>query len=209
MKLYRQTYKTETGYTFRISLPGHKFTCLETFDTQEDASFAADLFKLLLVKRYRLNGNTMWPSLPAEVFSRLLAETGIDKSSTDDLFSALSASCKDYLLDGGHETLSEFASFQGAPKSLAPRDPERIRRNWLKRNYGITLEDFKRMAEEQSSACAICCRPAVKLCVDHDHATGKVRGLLCSGCNTALGGLRDSVTSATAAAAYLTKHGKL
>lgn len=58
----------------------------------------------------------MWPSLSPEVFSRLIGEIGIDKTKTEDFYTALSASCRDYLLDGGHETLTEFMKAQDAIK---------------------------------------------------------------------------------------------
>lgn len=80
----------------------------------------------------------------------------------------------------------------------------------LKRNYGLSIEDFERMAEAQKGACAIC-KTQLDLgfftAVDHDHETGAVRGLLCSKCNMALGGFKDSIGLLDAAAAYLRKYG--
>jgi hypothetical protein len=70
------------------------------------------------------------------------------------------------------------------------------RRSHLKRKYGITLEDYDRMLEAQGGVCAICkeARPEERtLHVDHDHVTGKIRGLLCFRCNNAIGDLRDDV----------------
>lgn len=71
----------------------------------------------------------------------------------------------------------------------------------LRIKWGLTLEDFDRMLEEQGGCCAICRRAersidprtgAVRrLAVDHCHSTNKIRGLLCSHCNRALGLLRD------------------
>lgn len=58
--------------------------------------------------------------------------------------------------------------------------------------YGITIEDFNSLLKKQSGVCAICGKgPKGKsrLCVDHDHETGKVRGLLCYRCNMAIGAL--------------------
>lgn len=60
--------------------------------------------------------------------------------------------------------------------------------------YGITPDDYFDMLEHQDGKCAICHRPErhqqagrlVRLSVDHDHATGQVRGLLCRGCNVAV-----------------------
>lgn len=62
------------------------------------------------------------------------------------------------------------------------------RRQHLKHTYGLTLEDFDAMVEQQGGRCAICHRvPPYRLCVDHDHEDGRVRGLLCVRCNSALG----------------------
>lgn len=80
----------------------------------------------------------------------------------------------------------------------------------LIKQYGITEEDFNRMVEEQSGVCAICSKKETvkggRLSVDHDHITGKVRGLLCTLCNTALGKLGDSIEGLQKAIDYLKKH---
>ena len=63
--------------------------------------------------------------------------------------------------------------------------------------YGITLEDYNEMLEEQDHCCAICgiheehCNK--KLAVDHNHDTGKVRALLCHHCNTGLGYFKENI----------------
>ena len=64
-----------------------------------------------------------------------------------------------------------------------------IRRRHLKHLYNITLEQYDRMFERQNGVCAICDKPQLnkRLSVDHNHGTGKVRGLLCSRCNSLLG----------------------
>jgi hypothetical protein len=56
----------------------------------------------------------------------------------------------------------------------------------LKRHYGITLEDHAALVAAQDGKCALCGQ-AKKLVIDHDHKTGKVRGLLCRHCNFVLG----------------------
>ncbi len=59
-----------------------------------------------------------------------------------------------------------------------------------KRYYNISLDEVEKMAEEQDFRCAIC-GEHTKLYVDHDHETGRVRGLLCHKCNTAIGLMND------------------
>lgn len=71
--------------------------------------------------------------------------------------------------------------------------------------YGITRAEFDFMLKEQGGHCAICPRTNGRraLAVDHDHATGKVRGLLCDNCNHTLGKMRDDPELLRRAADYL------
>jgi len=66
-------------------------------------------------------------------------------------------------------------------------DAERSRQSRLMKLYGITIEEYDRMLENQKGCCAICDRDAAnfktRLAVDHNHITGEIRGLLCSYCN--------------------------
>ena len=85
---------------------------------------------------------------------------------------------------------------------------ETIRDRKLRTRYGIAISDYDAMLAAQSGHCAIC--PATEpggrakfFHVDHDHVTGKVRGLLCSDCNLTLGKMKDSPTLLEAAASYL------
>lgn len=77
----------------------------------------------------------------------------------------------------------------------------------LKRLYGITLEDYNRLLTEQNSCCAICNLHETahngRLHVDHCHTTGKVRGLLCHGCNTGIGLFKESEDIMLKAIGYL------
>jgi len=76
---------------------------------------------------------------------------------------------------------------------------------WVK--YGVTIEQYQTMLEAQDGRCAICRRESEKpLCVDHNHETGKVRGLLCWHCNIALGKLQDDPEVVRAALNYLIMH---
>lgn len=73
---------------------------------------------------------------------------------------------------------------------------------WVK--YGVTVEQYESMLAAQDSRCAICRRESDKpLCVDHNHETGAVRGLLCWHCNIALGKLQDDPEVVRAALEYL------
>jgi hypothetical protein len=79
------------------------------------------------------------------------------------------------------------------------------------RKNGVCNARYDEILVQQSGACAVCCCTLnssrySKLAVDHDHRTGKVRGLLCTNCNTALGLMKDSPRRLRAAAAYLEKH---
>lgn len=84
----------------------------------------------------------------------------------------------------------------------------------LRRSFGITLEDYKRMLLEQNGVCAICLRPETSvrwgklqpLAVDHCHTTGKVRALLCNNCNVGIGTFGDDPERLMRAAAYLQCH---
>lgn len=76
----------------------------------------------------------------------------------------------------------------------------------LKRIYGITIQVYNALLEAQGYTCAICrksCQSGRALAVDHNHNTGKVRGLLCQKCNVAIGLLGDDFTLLTNAANYL------
>lgn len=81
-------------------------------------------------------------------------------------------------------------------------------RNWsLKKLYGLTPEAYASMLASQCGHCAICERTSSgkrHLSVDHDHATGQVRGLLCAGCNLLVGFLEHERREA--AGAYLERH---
>ena len=69
--------------------------------------------------------------------------------------------------------------------------------------YGLSLQDYRAMCERQGNVCAICRTPGKPLCVDHCHATDKVRGLLCRDCNLGLGNYKDNPVFTRAATAYL------
>lgn len=88
-------------------------------------------------------------------------------------------------------------------------DRARLKREWTRKNpdysikrVGVDLSRFIELAVQQGGRCAVCLI-AERLCVDHDHASGKVRGLLCRKCNCALGLFQDSSVNLARASAYL------
>lgn len=108
--------------------------------------------------------------------------------------------------------IEEFYRFGGRgrrPKCKTCEAPSR-REYHLKTTYGIEWDEYEALLEKQGGVCAICrrdCRDSAKgvLCVDHDHDTGEIRGLLCSQCNAGLGNLSDNPEVIYAAASYLEK----
>lgn len=109
------------------------------------------------------------------------------------------------------EIIAEKAKIKN--KKLMQKDPislrEMKRKVFIKSTYGITINDYNRMLEEQDFECKICGKkhqeePAQhRLHIDHNHITGKVRGLLCKRCNTAIGAFDDNVPRLYNAIHYL------
>ena len=122
-----------------------------------------------------------------------------------------------------YKSVSEFRKLTKKSKNgLAHRCKECAKKNDAKyrernvvknrkNNYGITEKEYQELKRGQEGICAICRKPetfivkgkAIDLCVDHDHTTGLVRGLLCMSCNQGLGYFKDSVESLSNAIDYL------
>lgn len=73
----------------------------------------------------------------------------------------------------------------------------------LRTTYGITLEEYQHIFTAQGNCCAVCQNTSRRMHVDHDHTTGRIRGILCHNCNIALGLLQDNEHTLTNLAAYL------
>jgi len=90
-------------------------------------------------------------------------------------------------------------------------NPEYYADQDLRKNYGVTLEWYREQLSKQGDVCAICRQPEttvirgkmIAMSVDHDHNTGRARGLLCTACNRGLGLFRDSDDLLQAAIQYL------
>jgi hypothetical protein len=106
--------------------------------------------------------------------------------------------------------LARSRSYASRDKRKKNRPEEYARaayRSFVRRRYGIKLEDYDRMFAEQNGRCAVC---GVAnngkfrfFAVDHNHTTNAVRKLLCNHCNSAIGYLREDPAIARAAAEYL------
>lgn len=98
--------------------------------------------------------------------------------------------------------LEDMPKARKASRDWKARNPDKVLDGRLRLVYGITLEQFDEMILNQGGMCAICEREAL-LHVDHNHNTGKVRGLLCPKCNGYLGIIQDSVPALRRAIEYL------
>lgn len=115
---------------------------------------------------------------------------------------------------------SQFELVSGSPRSRRDVQRDASRRCKLRR-YGLTVRQYEHLLQKQGGACALCGLPSAKkqarvkggpviperLHVDHDHRTGKVRGLLCWVCNTGIGKLRDDPGLLRKAAEYIERGG--
>lgn len=103
---------------------------------------------------------------------------------------------------------SEILSYQ---KKWRKNNPEKAKGHIVKSKYGITGDEYKEMLERSDSLCYACGLPETfvkngtirSLSIDHDHETGKVRGLLCNSCNRAIGFAKDNADRLQACAEYL------
>jgi hypothetical protein len=83
---------------------------------------------------------------------------------------------------------------------------DKLKDNYLQKKYGITLESYNSLLEEQDQKCKICntrCSTGKSLAVDHNHETEKIRGLLCKNCNVGLGLFFDNINLLESAILYL------
>jgi hypothetical protein len=135
--------------------------------------------------------------------------------------------CKVCNLEAKHE---RYVADPTAAKARAKRwqqaNPERVnatqrlrrakpeaklqaRASHLQRKYGMTIEQYEAMLEAQGGGCFICGRPPrddISLHVDHDHSTGKIRGILCFCCNNALADFQEDPSLLRKAVEYLSSH---
>lgn len=113
------------------------------------------------------------------------------------------------------ETINKRVSETGYFREYYKKNREKVLettwRSRIKTMYGITPEIYESMFRAQNGVCSICEAPPIneRLCVDHNHTTGKVRGLLCKSCNVAIGRFNDDTRTVKNAISYLEKHAAL
>lgn len=98
------------------------------------------------------------------------------------------------------ENLEYLRKYRSRPEAKAEREEYH-----LQSNYGLSLIDYDVLSEKQNNVCAICggVNEGRRLCIDHQHKTNKIRGLLCIKCNAGLGDFMDSKELLLRAAIYL------
>ena len=96
-------------------------------------------------------------------------------------------------------------------KAWRDRNKEKIYKSYdIKKRYSLTSTEYDAIYKSQNGCCAICgCIASTYirgLCVDHNHKTGKVRGLLCAPCKAGLGMIKENIATAIAMVEYIKKH---
>jgi hypothetical protein len=95
---------------------------------------------------------------------------------------------------GGSCRIKQYHAEYSSRPGVKDRKLSIVRAWTLKRKYGMTEHEYNSMLSSQNSVCAICFKSDPynkRLSIDHDHVSGRTRGLLCTDCNRALGILRD------------------
>lgn len=119
------------------------------------------------------------------------------------------------------EARDYYAKYKHLPDFVKKRrsSPENHRKTHLKKMYNMSLDDYEKMLLECHGVCSICKKPETSkptvlkstkltrlLVVDHNHETGKIRGLLCDKCNRGLGYFKENIINLKEAIKYLKKH---
>lgn len=110
------------------------------------------------------------------------------------------------------ESIAKTVEYRRAYYSL-PENKKRLNLKRIEREFGISIESYLKLEKKQNGLCAICGENELSkrnknLSLDHCHITNKIRGLLCTNCNRAIGLLKDDVFILKKAIKYLLKHKK-
>jgi len=145
-----------------------------------------------------------------------LSKFNKDKSRTDGYAYWCKDCCKKYSkTDRRKETNRNYQISEkgrkmarAGSKRFREYNPIAYRRSRLKYLYNITLEEYDSMLEQQNGVCFICGLTNItqRLCVDHNHETGKVRKLLCDRCNRIIGAVYESTELLEKLKQYVINH---
>ena len=119
-------------------------------------------------------------------------------------FKPLSEFNKDKTCPGGYRNICRPCDNKTNAKWMEKNKDKRLDQQ-LQHKYNITLPYRNAQIEKQKGCCACCGKKCDKLVVDHDHTTGKFRGMLCHRCNTGLGQLGDDVPGLIRGLKYIVK----
>ena len=114
--------------------------------------------------------------------------------------------------NGKHPWCRECKQKYARKYNKLPAEQKKTRKRYLATRYNISLKKYEELHRNQNGMCFLCSKvekPAsrnTRLCVDHNHNTGKIRGLLCDNCNRALGMFGDDYRVLQRAANYLEFH---
>ncbi|TXG80329.1 MAG: hypothetical protein E6R13_08355 [Spirochaetes bacterium] len=126
------------------------------------------------------------------------------KKSPGGYHTKCKACCKAYHQEYHKQTYKPNPRKLKYPYLESSYSKEYARNNHLLIKYGITIEEYRKRLDDQDYKCKICEQPlGERLCVDHCHTSGKVRGLLCHKCNQGLSLFKDSVQALKNAITYL------
>ena len=137
----------------------------------------------------------------------------IQRSNTGQPWSSNNFYWKESIVDVNKR--SDWAAYMREySQKMRAANPDYHKSAFLRRRYGIDIARYNEMLAEQNGCCAICGNAegneirgkVVALAVDHDHATGAVRALLCSACNTAIGLFNDDDGLLAKAQTYVLYH---
>lgn len=124
--------------------------------------------------------------------------------------------CGHYFPDEGfywdNKVSSTLSSLRRGRQSRCKKCADVVRIGFRVKQYGLTYEEYQKRLAAQNGVCEICglteTQPGKPLSLDHDHKTGKFRGLICSACNKAMGLVKDNVLTLMAMVQYLKRHSK-
>ena len=122
-----------------------------------------------------------------------------DSHCSDNLHPSCKQCGADLRANNGNKYAKKWRQLHPAERKISSRKSQ------FKSLYGITIDGFDLMYNKQDGKCACCGKDngSRRLAVDHDHSTGKVRGLLCSKCNTAIGLCNDNPAILDVIAKYI------